>query len=29
MPAPTFVTVQVVDAGTPSYAGPAAAGAVS
>jgi hypothetical protein len=29
MPAPTFVTVQIADAGTPSYAGPAAAGAVS
>ena len=29
VPAPTFVTVQVADAGTPSYAGPAAAGAVS
>jgi hypothetical protein len=29
MSAPTFVTVQVADAGTPPYAGPAAAGAVS
>ena len=29
VPAPTFVTVQIADAGTPSYAGPAAAGAVS
>jgi transposase len=27
--APTFVTVQITDAGTPSYAGPAAEGAVS
>jgi hypothetical protein len=27
--APTFVTVQVTDAGTPSYAGPAAEGAMS
>jgi hypothetical protein len=25
----TFVTVQITDAGTPSYAGPAAVGAVS
>ena len=29
VPAPTFVTVQIADAGTPTYAGPAAAGAVS
>jgi hypothetical protein len=29
VPAPTFVTVQIADAGTPTYAGPAAAGTVS
>jgi DNA invertase Pin-like site-specific DNA recombinase len=29
VPAPTFVTVQIADAGSPTYAGSAAAGALS